>query len=216
MISSRNTAALPEPARLNRLTKALAMLDAVIQPDWEYRYYSYNSKWADGEEMASMRNGQGDEWFCVFCPAGVFIKGFDHESKMSPWNQETPSVWPGVLDGVPSMFESQLKEPAFSMNDTTFCIWSTAERKQWQTGNIAFPDGPDPDGSGWMLEILDDNPLTYKKWAEEYYEREIDLPSVERIYQTIPLTTEVVRQLNPGIQLSSVLAGAAEIGFPVE
>jgi hypothetical protein len=80
--------------------KSLAALDAIIEPEWEYRYYSFNSKWAESEAMGSMRNGQGDEWFCVFSPVGAFLKGFDHESEMSPWNQEPKRVWPGVLDGV--------------------------------------------------------------------------------------------------------------------
>jgi hypothetical protein len=85
MISSRNLSALPSPDVLKQVTKALAMLDALIERDWEYRYYSFNCKWSDHEQMASMRNGQGDAWFCVFGSAGVFLKGFDHESKMSPW-----------------------------------------------------------------------------------------------------------------------------------
>lgn len=52
---------LPDIANLKRRTKALAMLEAIVCPEWEYRYYSYNSRWSSGEEMASMRNGQGDE-----------------------------------------------------------------------------------------------------------------------------------------------------------
>ena len=58
------------------------MLDAIIMPEWDYRYYSFNSKWSAGQEMASMRNGQSDAWFCVFSDVGVFFKGFDHESHM--------------------------------------------------------------------------------------------------------------------------------------
>ena len=215
MISSKNLIELPNPDVLKRLTKALAMLDALMERNWEYRYFSFNSKWSDYEEMASMRNGQGDAWFCVFSSAGVFLKGFDHESKMSPWNRETPKVWPGVLENVPPIFEPLVTEPAFSMSDTTFCIWRATEGKQWQKGNISFPEGDDPDGSGWMLEILDGNPLTYKKWAEEYYERSIDSASIERLYQATPLTPELVRELNPDIQFASVLTDAAEIDFPV-
>ena len=66
--------------------------------EWDYRWYSFNSKWVEGEQMASMRNGQGDGWFCGFGLPGAFLKGFDHESKMSPWNMESPKVWTGVLN----------------------------------------------------------------------------------------------------------------------
>jgi hypothetical protein len=48
-----------------------------------------------------MRNEQGDAWFCVFSGVGVFLKGFDHESQMSPWSMQ-PHVWRGVLDDVPA------------------------------------------------------------------------------------------------------------------
>jgi hypothetical protein len=71
---------LPGIADLRRRAKALAMLDAIICPEWEYRYYSYNSRWSHGEEMASMRNSQGDEWFILFDSVGTAIKGLDHES----------------------------------------------------------------------------------------------------------------------------------------
>ncbi|MFJ8870360.1 hypothetical protein ACIRD6_31970 [Streptomyces sp. NPDC102473] len=36
------------------------MLDAILSPGWESRHYSFNVGWADGEEMALMRNGSGD------------------------------------------------------------------------------------------------------------------------------------------------------------
>jgi len=44
MISTRNLAELPEPEALKKLASALAMLDAIIEREWEYRYYSYNGK----------------------------------------------------------------------------------------------------------------------------------------------------------------------------
>lgn len=54
---------LPSIAELRRIAQSLAVLDAILCPDWEYRYYSFNSRWGFGDEMASMRNGSGDEWF---------------------------------------------------------------------------------------------------------------------------------------------------------
>ena len=191
------------------------MLDAIVERDWEYRYYSFNSKWADYGEMASMRNGQGDSWFCVFSSKGVFLKGFAHESTMSPWNREDERVWPGVLDNVPSIFEACATEPAFSMSDTTFCIWRAAEGKRWETGNISFPAENDPDGSAWMLAILDGNPLTYKEWADEYYDRSISAGAIEQIYQASPLRPDLVRELNPSIDFASIITDATEIGYPV-
>ena len=190
------------------------MLDAIIQREWDYRYYSFNSKWADYGEMASMRNGQGDEWFCVFGPPGVFLKGFDHESPMSPWTQDTQEVWPGVLDSIPEAFNSCVKEPAFSIQDTTFCVWRTNEDAHWKKGVVSYPGGEDPDGSGGLLFILDGNPNTYKEWAEDYFEKSISLPAIQQIYAHTALTPEIVCALNPSIEFASILGDAEEIAYP--
>ena len=42
---------------LRNKLKQLALLDAIIEPEWEYRYYSYNSNWSDTEEIAAVANG---------------------------------------------------------------------------------------------------------------------------------------------------------------
>ena len=70
--------------------------------------------------MASMRNGSGDEYSILFNSQGAIIKGFAHESSMSPWATESEQVCRGVLDEVPSEFQEFLTEPAFSIDDTTF------------------------------------------------------------------------------------------------
>src|SRR5579872_961684 len=126
MISTRNLVPLPDIPILRRLTQSLAMLDAILSPEWESRYYSFNSRWAEAEMMASMRDGCGDDWFLLFCQAGAALKGFAHESPMA----EGPT-WAGVLSEVPAVFSRFLTEPAFTMEDTTFCIWRTPSDDQW-------------------------------------------------------------------------------------
>jgi hypothetical protein len=216
MISTRDLSGLPSIEYLKKLTQSLAMLDAVIEPNWEYRYYSFNSKWSANEQMASMRNGQGDEWYCLFATSWAALKGFDHESAMSPYNREPFQVWPGVLDELPEAFSSFAAEPAFSMEDTTFCVWHIPEDSGWQRGHIDFPEGPDPDGSEWMLSRLDGRPSTYHEWAEGYYEHNINLAAVLNIYGRKPLTIEIVKELNPAIVLTDVLKDAEEIGYPID
>jgi hypothetical protein len=93
------------------------MLDAIMSPEWESRYFSCNSSWAPGEEMASMANGSGDAWSIVFSAVGAFIRGFDHESAMSPAGNDD-ELWPGLVDTVPAVFAACLDEPAFSYEGT--------------------------------------------------------------------------------------------------
>jgi hypothetical protein len=76
---------LPDVATLRRKGQSLAVLDAIMSPDWQYRYYSFNSMWDTDEMMASRSNGSGDELYILFNPFGAILKGFDHESFMSPW-----------------------------------------------------------------------------------------------------------------------------------
>jgi hypothetical protein len=215
MISTRDLSGVPTIEALRKLTQALAMLDAIMMPEWDYRYYSFNSQWRDAEQMAAMRNGEGDEWFCGFGLCGAFLKGFDHESEMSPWSMQVPKVWPGVLDSVPEDFRSFATEPAFSMNDTTFCIWRGVRDSEWKVGKITYPGGDDPDGSAWMLSLLDDRPVSYQAFAESYYERPVSLSAVQRIYEHAPLTAELVQELNSAVVLNSVLGDAAQIDYPV-
>ena len=164
--------------------------------------------------MASMRNGSGDGYFVLFNAHGIIMKGFAHESCMSPWAGDAEHVWPGVLDQVPSEFGAFLREPAFSMSETTFCIWRRTEDESWQTGQIEYPEDTDPDGSEDLLFIFDEDPGTYQKFAEEYYECTIDLNSVTSIYEHRPLTAEIIEKLNPEVSLESLSPEIEEIDYP--
>ena len=149
--------------------------------------------------MGSMRNGEGDTFFASFNTAGCFIKGFAHESSMSPYRQRPKRIWPGVIEDVPTEFAAYLKEPAFSPKDTTFCIWRRYTGESWQRGDIKFPAGSDPDGSQGLLSILDGEPKAYAVWATEYYGEPVKQAAVREIYEHKPLTKTLTKQLNPEV-----------------
>jgi len=65
MVTKKRLETIPEVEALKRLCQSLAMLDAIMSPEWAYRYYSFDSKWGEGEMMASMRDGSGDEYFIL-------------------------------------------------------------------------------------------------------------------------------------------------------
>lgn len=146
-----------------------------------------------------MRNGSGDHYFAVFRGRGAIIKGFDHEANMSPWSRTPDTVWPGVLDSVPKEFDGFLNEPAFSINETTFCLWYGANDFGWSSGTITFPEGADPDGSANLLWMLDGDPETYVQFARDYYERELLSADVASIYESLPLSTELLSRLNSNV-----------------
>lgn len=84
MVVKNTLLRLPDIIGLRRRAQSLAVLDAIMSPDWQYRYYLFNSKWDADEMMASRKNGSGDELYVLFTRFGAIFKGFDHESLMSP------------------------------------------------------------------------------------------------------------------------------------
>lgn len=212
LISTRNRSALPDVDGLRRLCRSLAMLDAILCPDWQYRYHSFDARWTPGAEMASMRDGSGDDYFILFTDAGAIMKGFAHES--DAWQQRSMLPPHGVFEGVPKDFAGFLTEPAFSIEESTFCLWRRSADPSWRAGLIAPLDGDDPDGSIKLMRLLDGNPQTYREWAEDYFEVPVAPSAVAHLYGQNPLNEEVVRVLNPHLGLADVAEDAAEIGYP--
>lgn len=214
MISSKDLSRLSDIDGLRRLLKSLATLDLIMSPEWESRYYSFNSKWDEHEQMGSMRNGMGDEFFVWFNKAGCFIKGIDHESEMSSWSTEDQSPWPNIYKGVPNQLSAALKEPAFSIENVSFAFWRLHGAPSWSRGDFDLPKSEDPDGSEYLLEILDRKPGTYQDFAEQYYEEDIPLAPIRDIYTHAPITTKTLEYLNPDITIEDIAEELAEIGYP--
>ncbi|MER5382315.1 hypothetical protein ABT040_18890 [Streptomyces sp. NPDC002688] len=211
-------ASLPDLPELHDLCLSIAVAEAVLNHGGAYRYYTFGAQGRDGEKWFSMRNGGGDEYDVVFSAAGAYIRGFDHESAMSPYADD--KVWPGVLDTVPEVFRSAVEEPAFQDEDmpmVTCCLWREKEDDRWRTGRIDFPEGErDPDGSGWMFAMLTERtPQAFRSWAKDYYERPVDLDAVRDIYEQRPLDEDIVRRLNPKISLADVRDEIRATGYPV-
>jgi hypothetical protein len=167
--------------------------------------------------MASMRNGSGDEYSIVFSEAGVFIRGFAHESPMSPAGNDG-ELWPGLVDAVPDVFTDCVNEPAFSYDDmleATVCLWRQTTDDRWHAGDIDFPDDADPDGADELFAVLvDGTPGAYQRFAEDYYEQPVDRAAVSRVYALLPLTEALVRRLNPDLSLEELADDLTEIGYP--
>lgn len=228
MISTRDLKALPSIEELRRITKGLATLDALLCADWQYRYYSFNSRWdtATGDEMASMRDGSGDEYHLLFSVAGAALKGFAHESFMSPFGGErfTPekqhghALYPGLLAGFPGALAPFLKEPAFNLKATTFVVWRLHADTAWRCGDVAWPkleDDEDPDGSELLLSPLEGRPEAYATWAAEYFEKPIAVEDAAHVLALRPLDEALVERLGGGRSLDELREDLEEIGYPL-
>lgn len=212
---------LPGAGELRDHCRSMAMVEAVLSPEWENRYHSFDAHWSETETMASMRTGSGDEYSIVFSAVGTYIRGFAHESRMSPYAGDADGPWPGVLDEVPEVFRSCVEEPAFADEDgtpvVTACMWRTAGDDAWRSGTIDFPtDTPgDPDGADSLFGLLTDrSAAAFQRWAEDYYEIPVDLAAVSHVFALRPLTDAVVKTLNPEASLADLAQDIARTGCP--
>jgi len=127
---------------LKQRMQSLALLDAVLCPEWEFRYFSYNNEWNVGETMGSIRNGSGDNVFALFSGAGCFIKVYDH----------VRPVCDGAYAIVPLEFREAVREPAFSPENVTVCYWRSYQSGHWKmSGN----EGGFTPEANFMLAALD-------------------------------------------------------------
>jgi hypothetical protein len=210
-ISTRDLSSLPNLEGTHRIMRSLAMLDAILCPEWEFRYFSFNDDWEPDEKLGLMRNGEGDDWLLFFNFEGAILKGFQHDAPMAE-----AKPWPGLFDDVPDAFAKFLAEPAFTREQTTFCVWLLEAEGGWQRSrSIEFPPGDDPDGSARLMRFLDGRAGTYKDWADEYYGVPVDLGVVERIFAQEPLRLSLIRALNPDAHPDIVFEEAREIGYPL-
>jgi hypothetical protein len=175
-----------------------------------------------------MDNGSGDEYSIVFTPVGAFIRGFDHESLMSPYANDDYALWPGLVESIPEEFAAQATEPAFSHHGdagpflaATVCLWRLNGDPSWRTGDIEFPpqgQSADPDGSDWMFDLLTKGSTeAYCAYATDYFEVSLDPANVKEIFEHRPLTTDLVRRLNAHTDLTAPTALTETldtIGYP--
>lgn len=211
---------LPAIPELRALCRALAALDVVLSPETDDdAYHLYDTAWAPGEELASMWDGAGNEYSVVFTAAGAYVRGFDHESPMSPYANDDAEPWPGVLDSVPDVFRECVEEPAFSDEfgtpNVTVCLWREHGDTVWRHGDIAFPGG-DQDGADWLFALLTDRtPEAFREWAQDYYGEPVDLDAVRHVYAGQPMTADVVTALNAATTLAALADRIVATGYPV-
>ncbi|WP_285499423.1 hypothetical protein [Actinokineospora sp. NBRC 105648] len=208
---------LPPIDQLRARCIALAALDVLLSPDRDDRYHDHDPAWSPGTEVSVKRNGGGDEYSIAFTPAGAFVRGFDHESPMSPYATDDGQPWPGVLDRVPAVFQPCVDEPAFAdegVPSVTVCLWREHTDDRWHHGEIDFP-GDGDDGADWLFSPLaDGTPEAFQEFAQDYYETSVDLAAVRHVYALRPLTDEVVGKLNSEATLSGVIEEVLRTGYP--
>ncbi|WPN64336.1 hypothetical protein QMK47_04885 [Pseudomonas sp. P9_35] len=195
--SIRNIDELPSIERVKYVAQGLALLDAIIMPEWEYRYFSFNCNWdgAGKEMMGSMRDGSGGEYFLHFTSAGVAGKVI--------FGSPLSDV-PGCLNTMPEAFQQFKVEPAFSADNASLFFWRGVKQPSW----CASPDGLKEYP---LLNFLVEGIEAYKALAKDYYEKNIDAVVLEEVFASLNVTADQLMILNPNIELGDLADDFQEI-----
>lgn len=187
---------LPSMIQIGRQAQRLALMDAIIMPDWESRYFSFNKKWSavKGEMMASMRDGFGGEYFLHFSENGVVGKVFD----------ELPLLdFKGFLNCIPDCFSDFKSEVAFQLSNASFYFWQ-AKGFEWVAAPSNLENYPN-------LRFLVEGVDYYHKWAEDYYERDINLRVLGEVFDCLNITQQQLAVLNSDLTIKDLAEDLQEI-----
>ncbi|MCX4538999.1 hypothetical protein OHA79_52620 (plasmid) [Streptomyces sp. NBC_00841] len=194
---------LPSAEELRIRSQALAVLDAIACPDADLRAFTFENTREKGAK-AEMRDGVGGEFTIYFTQAGVFARGFDHESPMSPYRESPPVVWPGLTEEIPAEFLPLLNQRVVAGSNSvplaTVLFWLRAEGTTWKTSGVDVPDAVivDADGAEILFgQYVDDQPVAYVERAEEIFEIAMDAELVERVMRKARIDRSLVGALNP-------------------
>lgn len=203
--------ALPEPAKLKKLMKAQAALSIILcEEDW-LRYHSFEPAWSDHIAMAKIDNGAGDHLFILFAPQGTILKGFDHESELSPYANDEQAIAPGIYEAAPNNLLQLLDDEAIEREDVTFCIWRENSDAAWQKGNVEASEHVD--GSAFLIGAIHQTAEDYVDFANGYFEQEIPVQQVSEIYEGKAITAETIRILNPERKVEEAMKELESLGM---
>ena len=182
---------------VKRKFKKLAALDAILSPEWDYRYYSYNSKWSDLIEMASMRDGCGNEWFLWLTDCHAAYKMFSKDDGYI----DSPEA---LLKTLPNEYEHFVNEPAFSLD--------TISRIGYLNNGEWIYLGIDVKYLPLVERIYSMSKDDYFKWAYEYFEISVDTLLADAIWAD-PASLPTAKLINTDLDIDAFKLDLIEIGL---
>ena len=181
---------LPPIGEVLKTAKSLALADAIFMPEWAYRYFSFDHDWSkkNHEMMASMRDGEGGEYFFHFSKTGVVAKVF-HEQEL----ENTSSY----LGKVPDCFSAFKNEKAFSLDHATFFCWREINETDWSVSPDRIDHFP-------LLGFLANGYEYYRCWSEKYYEIAIDEVVLRDVFKSHRVSPAQLAILNPELKFDDL------------
>lgn len=195
---------IPICETFRRRNQALAVLDAIVSPDWTYRYYSFDSHWPNSLGMGSMRDGSGNYWYevsknndCALVLCDIEIAKSENYNVLS------------CLDNINDSFRLLLSDPAFQISEATQLLFSS-NSEEWLACEEKYTERYE----FLLRHIIHWHAEDYVHWAAEYYESDLNIEWVEKIYRFESLTREIASAINPNIDLDPLADEVKTIGYP--
>lgn len=143
-----------------------------------------------------LANGSGDELVVYFTENGAYIKGFDHESEYNQFAAEERDAqfFEHIYKNAPEEFLNLLEGE--EKDETTFCMWNLGETDEWWENEIEASDEEDDGGKGFLLSYICKDAEEWYDWAKDYYDTELDIKIIQRIYAGETVTEDDIRGLN--------------------
>ncbi len=209
---------LPTAEMLKEILLSQAALDIMMndQEDAWLRVTSFYKNYFDDVDMAKVDNGSGDHSYFLFSKNGTIIKGFDHESELSPYANQEGKIAEGIYDSVPPELMKLLEDESVERDDVTFCIWRSPNDSLWSKGQVVLPEEGN-DGEGFLLGYIFENANSWLDWAKSYYEKraaKIEADWIKKVY-TRNITEELIQMINPDRDIKGAIKELKEIGYIV-
>lgn len=185
-----------KPKELKNLCKSLAVLSWICGDSTRYKYNQVKSEF-------SFENGQGDSANIVFKDNDVLFLAFAHEAIFAYWDGAN-HIFPDQNGNfLPRTFKDYYEE-YLDEERISILAWFLIKDKKWTNFPLIDEERvedakgeDDPDGSELIWDYLPLNPELYCLWEGEYFDLEIDLSIVEKIYAHKKLNYEDVFKVNP-------------------
>lgn len=203
----KNHQYIPDAKTLHKRLMLCAKLDFLLNQDDEtYTIYHYDDKnWLADGDYVRIDDGSGDHLHILMTQNSTVIKGFSHESKLSPYNANRPE-WlhqHNFFAGLEGKLKIEILDPALEPECTTFAVWSQPGNEKWQFADFP-PACNEPDGSDDLLDaILDIN--SYSNFLTDYYEIELDRPTLEQLFNGAVFSDKILIKLFPTQDAANLL-----------
>lgn len=189
------------------LLRRQAILDIIVIPEQKawLRLVTYHYDQDTRCHRFKIDNGAGDDLYAIFSPQGAILKGFAHESCLSPYQDGDTQIANAIYAGMPAALLQQLDEDT-EKNDVTFCLWQLPGETVWHQNKVPLPTAcledvstADVDGGqSFLLSYIFADAEEWYQWASIYYElQEEAWDAASLLYETDEITRSMVEDINP-------------------